>query len=226
MRYGQAASDWRQALPLGNGRMAQMVFGGAADEQIFLDECSFWSGKGEPEENVRGNPGLVAQIRKALFARDYASAKSLTEQMCGVKGNYGTNLPAGVLHIDMPDAAQFSRYERSLDLYDGLASARFEADGARFTRRCFCSHPDDVFALRVETDKPGALNLDVYYRENDVPASRGCAGGDLVFDIRALETRHSDGTCGVRLRGMARILHTGGALLVQNETLTLRGACV
>jgi len=223
MRYRQPAKDWGQALPLGNGRMAQMVFGGVEHERIFIDESTFWSGKPEHDNNLNGDQALIKAIRAALFAGDYKRAHSLSKGI-GVKGNFGTHLPCGALHIEQPGLAQVTGYERSLDLCNGVSAVRFVSGGVNYERQAFCSHPDDLFVMRVSADKPGALNLYIYYQENDVPAARGCADGDLVFDIRALEKIHSDGTCGVRLRGRARIAHTGGTLCAADGAVRLRGA--
>ena len=95
LMYKQPAGNWKEALPLGNGRLGAMDFGGAWRETLQLDESTYWSGEASEENNRADSRELLAQIREALLEEDYERADELGHGFVGNKNNYGTNLPVG-----------------------------------------------------------------------------------------------------------------------------------
>jgi len=125
--YEQPAERWPDALPVGNGRLAAMVYGGARTERIALDESTFWSGEPSLENVPPGAPAIVAEIRRLLFAGEIAAANELTKAINGRKLNYGTHLPFANLrlflaHGDDEWIDRVTEYRRELDLDTGLVS--------------------------------------------------------------------------------------------------------
>ena len=92
LMYKQPAGNWKEALPLGNGRLGAMDFGGAWRETLQLDESTYWSGEASEENNRADSRELLAQIREALLEEDYERADELGHGFVGNKNNYGTNL--------------------------------------------------------------------------------------------------------------------------------------
>ncbi|HVS96263.1 MAG TPA: glycoside hydrolase family 95 protein [Puia sp.] len=174
--YERPAAVWTEALPLGNGKMGAMVFGGVADERIALNDATLWSGGPE-----RGpvNPDArqwLEPLRKALFAEDYPTAETLARKMQGVWSE--SYLPLGDLHIhqdfgtDTPgrrvagargsgEDTAFSGYRRELDIRDAVASTKYTVNGVEYTREAFVSAPDGVMVVRWTCSRPGALNLSI-----------------------------------------------------------------
>ncbi len=159
--YKKAATVWTEALPIGNGRLGAMVFGGAKDELIQLNESSFWTG-GPVRTNV--NPqayGNLLLARAALFNEEnYAKAYEYAKHM---QGYYSESyLPLGdlMLHYQFADT-NVTRYYRDLNINDAVATTSFVADGIRYKREIISSAPDQVIVMRLTADKPGKLNFTI-----------------------------------------------------------------
>lgn len=157
--YKQPAKVWTEALPVGNGRLGAMVFGGVGEDLIQLNEASLWNG-GPVRTNV--NPGAYDQlqlVREALFKEEnYGKAWELTKKM---QGYYSESyLPLGDLYIrQLIVDAQPTSYYRDLDIANAIATTRFTIGGVTYTRQIISSAPDQVIVIRLTTDKPGSLNI-------------------------------------------------------------------
>ena len=151
LRYTHAALHWTEALPVGNGRLGAMVFGGVATEHFQLNEATLWSGAPRDWNNP-GAREILPQVRAAIFAGDYLKAGELCKKM---QGPYNQSYqPLGDLHLDFPGTAGATGYERRLDLDRAVATVRYQLDGATFTRETFSSFPDQVIVVRLTCDQP------------------------------------------------------------------------
>ena len=123
--YAQPAEHWCDALPVGNGRLGAMVYGGPRAERIYLSDSTFWSGEASLENNNPNGPEIVAEVRRLLLAGDIAAGNKLAEQIEGRKLNYGTNLPFGNLRLYMAHSDEGLRnYRRELDLDTAIVSCQ------------------------------------------------------------------------------------------------------
>ena len=159
--YKKPAKVWTEALPVGNGRLGAMVFGGVQEELIQLNEGSLWTG-GPVRTNV--NPGAYENlqiVREALLKNeDYAKAYEYTKKM---QGYYSESyLPMGDLSIHhlFKDTAA-SVYYRDLNIDNAVATTRFTIDHTTYTREVISSAADQVLIIRLTADKPGQLNFTV-----------------------------------------------------------------
>jgi alpha-L-fucosidase 2 len=158
LRYEHPATVWTEALPVGNGRLGAMVFGGLQAERLALNEATLWSG-GPRDWNNPGARAVLPQVRAAIFAGDYARAGELCKQM---QGPYNESYqPLGDLDLSFPgiDLPNVSMYSRSLDLDRAVATTRYQEDGATFTREVFSSYPDQVIVVRLTCDHPGRISF-------------------------------------------------------------------
>ena len=156
--YAQPAGRWTEALPVGNGRLGAMIFGGVAKEQLQLNEATLWSG-GPRDWNNPGAKAILPQVRAAIFAGDYVKAGELCKKM---QGPYNESYqPLGDLRLDFPGAENVSSnsYERSLDLDRAVATVRYKIGKATFTREIFSSYPDQVIVVRLTCDQPGKIDF-------------------------------------------------------------------
>lgn len=157
--YERPAAAWEEALPLGNGRLGAMVFGGPADELIQLNEATLWSGYPLDADNPKAVSALP-EIRRAVDEGDYVRAADLWKE--NAQGPYTARYqPMADLHIRMPGAGEPAGYYRDLDISRGDATVRFTDGGVTYTRTAFVSYPDQVMVVRLEADRPGALDLDL-----------------------------------------------------------------
>ena len=163
LHYPKPARVWTEALPIGNGRLGAMVFGGIDEELIQLNEATLWSG-GPVEHNV--NPQayeFLAPARAALRRGDYGRAADLLRRM---QGPYTQSyLPLGDLLIQQETGSgKPTDYHRDLDVRSGLASATFSIDGVRYEREVFASAPAEVIVMRLSADTPRKISLTVAVR--------------------------------------------------------------
>ncbi|UYQ94568.1 glycoside hydrolase family 95 protein [Chitinophaga horti] len=158
--YDKPASEWVEALPIGNGKIGAMVFGRVEDELLQLNESTLWSG-GPLRKSV--NPeafSYLQPIREALFNEDYSKADQLTRKMQGLYTE--SFMPLGDLQLHQSlNGATATAYKRSLDFATATALTTFEANGIKYTREIFTSAPDNVMIIRLTASKPAALSLDV-----------------------------------------------------------------
>ena len=155
--YNQPASEWTQALPVGNGRLGAMVFGRADEELIQLNESTLWSG-GPVDLNPNPDaPTFLPQIREALAAENYALATTLTKKM---QGRYTESYePLGDLLIRQSLGGSPTNYYRDLNITDAVATTRFTVAGVTYTREVFASAPDQIIVVRLTASQRGKLNF-------------------------------------------------------------------
>jgi alpha-L-fucosidase 2 len=162
--YKQPARQWVEALPLGNGRLGAMTFGGAEQELLQLNESSLWSG-GPVRLGVNpGSAAVLPQVRQALLQdQDYGRADRLTRQMQGLYTE--SYLPLGDVRLRQDLGGQApTAYYRDLDLATATATTRFTAGGVRYERTLFVSAPDNALVMRLTSSQPGKLSFDVATR--------------------------------------------------------------
>jgi len=158
--YDKPAAKWEEALPLGNGRLGAMVFGGAAGEHLQLNECTLTS-------DYPGYRDLPLDIRKDFPAittliaqRQFAAADKLVTEKCLGRA-WACYQPLGDLFLDFDHKGAPENYTRELDLENALFRVRYTVDGVKYTREIFASHPDEAIVVRFTADKPGCLSFRV-----------------------------------------------------------------
>jgi alpha-L-fucosidase 2 len=221
--YRQPAQKWVEALPVGNGRLGAMVFGGVARERLQLNESSFWSGG--PYDPV--NPAAraaIPEVRRLIAEGKYAEAEALANaKVMAIPLSQMAYQPIGDLLIDMPNtnAQAAGDYERVLDLDAAVATTRFALDGVRYRREVLASPIDQVIAVRITADRPGRLDLDVALTSPQ-RSSPSVAGDTLTLLGQGRDDHGVKGA--LRFAAQARLLHEGGQLSVADGRLRLRGA--
>ena len=159
--YRRPAGGWeREALPVGNGRLAAMVLGGIDRERIQFNEESVWDGLPGDTTNPQAVEALP-EVRRRLFeGRNQEAAKLAGEKMMGHPPGVKSYQTLGDLVLQMPTAAkEVSDYRRELTLDTGVARVSYRIGGVRFEREVFASAPDQVIVIHVKADRRGAVNL-------------------------------------------------------------------
>ncbi|NJN28616.1 MAG: glycoside hydrolase family 95 protein [Cyclobacteriaceae bacterium] len=168
--YSSAAQDWQaEALPIGNGHIGAMVFGGVANERIQFTEKTLWSGGpaegSEYRGGVREGAGAVLPKIRQLYAEGKeCEAQQLTlDQFTGLKEGFGANQGLGDILIHFPghDSVSVANYRRELDLENGIARVQYTKDGVTHQREYFCSYPDKLLVMHFSNDKQLQFDLEL-----------------------------------------------------------------
>ena len=238
--YDKPATVWEEALPLGNGFIGAMMYGGVDVELIRLNECTLWSGVPVQDGVNADSYKYLPQVRKALAKNDYAEADRLTRKMQGYFSQ--SYLPLGDLRIDqkLPSAGDVRNYRRELSLQDATATVQFEKAGVKYTRTAFVSAPDSVMAIRFEASKPGALNLTIGM-ESQLKFTTSAVGAecemhgdapawlDPVYYNKEGRNPSRDtayGHKGMRWQAVLKVENQGGEVKPQGNELKVTGADV
>jgi alpha-L-fucosidase 2 len=224
--YDKPAERWLEALPLGNGRLGAMVFGGIVTERIALSDSTAWSGAPATGEANAGALEHLDEIRHAWFDGRYEEAQSLAgKYLSGHMKNFGTNLPLPELRLDFAGAKSVTEYQRSLDLGDAIVRVRGRANGALFEREVFASHADRVLVVRLTASRPELVSFRMGFGASAIPGEASVRGQDtLHFVGHAWEKMHSSGHDGVDLQIHARVLTEGGGVSAHEEEVKASGA--
>ena len=175
LHYDRPADFFEEALPLGNGRMGALVYGGTARERVSLNDITLWTGEPESGEGTDRTPWL-AKVREALEAGDYPWADELQKQL---QGHFSqTYQPLGTLWLSFPEG-EVSAYERSLNLADATARVQYLRDGKAFQAQYFVSAPDSALVIRLMGDAPLDVTLEL---ESGLPHVTEAREGMLVSD--------------------------------------------
>jgi alpha-L-fucosidase 2 len=165
-----SSKGWGEALPIGNGRMGAMVFGGVVNERFQLNEESLWAGFNRDTNNPLAAAALPV-VRRLIFEGKEDSAKLVAEPtMLGVPRRVRPYQSMGDMWIEFPgaDKKRFSNYYRDLDVDRSLASVRYQQDGVNYTRETFASHIDDIILMRLTASKKGSISMNIsLHRERD-----------------------------------------------------------
>ena len=158
--YDKPASIWLEALPVGNGRLGGMVYGGTREDEIQLNEDSFWSG-GPHNNNSSTSANYLEQVRNLIFSGKEQEAENLINQQF-IKGPHGMKyLTLGSLKMTHTDitASKVTNYRRELDLQTALSTVTFECNGHHYRRTVFASMPDSIIVVRIEADTLSNVTL-------------------------------------------------------------------
>lgn len=225
--YDRPADSWVEALPVGNGNMGGMIFGGIAAERIQFNEDTFWSGKPMDRQSPEAAENLD-RIRRLLFDGKQKEAEKLamdkfmsrplrqeTYQTCGDL----------VLKFDLPEEAETEDYRRDLDLDSALATVSFKHRDVTYRRVVFASYPARLIVIRLTADKPGkisfAASLTTPHSDNRVSI---IDGNTVVLNAGATPHKRTGVECKLRMEARAQILAEGGSVAAQNNALVISSA--
>ena len=156
LSFRRPASRWVEALPVGNGRLGAMVFGGIDHERLQLNEDTLWSGGPKDWDNPKAK-AVLPEIRQLVKDGQYVQADLLAKQMMGPYTQ--SFLPMADLDIVFEHGDVARDYERELDLQTAVAQVRYRVGTVRYRRETIASRPDQAIVLRLACDRPGLLRF-------------------------------------------------------------------
>lgn len=227
--YRQPAAQWTEALPLGNGRLGAMVFGGVAEDRIQINEGTLWGGGPHDYTNPNAHAHLT-QLRALIFAGKIAEAEALS---AGMMGNPALLMPYQAfcdLRLTFA-SAQAEGYHRALSLDDASATVTFRAANTRFRREVIVSHPAQILAIRLTADRPGQQTFSLAL-DSPQPGAVIQADGDTLRLSGQIQPRENPARSwtgswdkpGLGYAGLARVRAEGGTVRAENGRLHVEGA--
>lgn len=217
--YSKPAGTWNEALPIGNGHIAGMIFGDTKHEKICLNDETIWY-RGKTDRNNPDSREHLAKIRKLLISGDVASAEELVRlTMFATPRDQSHYETMGELFIEQEYEGDAKSYRRSLDIEKAVAAVEFESDGVRYRREYFCSLASNAMMIRFTASEPGALKLNCTLgrkkRFND---------GVRQIENGIIMRAHAGGAAGVGFQVGCRVLSSDGDVDILGETIVIRHA--
>jgi alpha-L-fucosidase 2 len=216
--YRQPAGRWVEALPVGNGSLGGMVFGGTASEHIQFNEETVWTGHPREYQHT-GAVKFLPEIRRLLGAGMQAEAEALAmREFMSVPLRQMAYQPFGDIRIEFPGHDQAINYQRRLDLDEAIAGAVYEVNGVHYERQVFASYPDQVLVVHVAADQKGKLDFRVTL---DSP-HRSAATHTLGRDQIVLSGQVEEG--GVAFEARLLVRCEGGNAASEERQIVVTGA--
>ena len=181
LHYDNPADFFEESLPIGNGKLGALVYGGTDDNIIYLNDITLWTGKPVDRNLDADAHQWIPKIREALFQEDYAKADSLQLHVQGPNSQYFQ--PLGTLHIKDLGLGAVTDYHRSLSLDSSIVKDSYLRNGQKIEREYFASNPDKLIAIRLRGDINCriALTAQVPHQVKSIPTQltmTGHATGD------------------------------------------------
>lgn len=230
--YTHPADKWENAFPAGNGRLGAMVFGGTAEEQIQLNESTYWSG-GPYSTVVKGGREALPEIQRLLFEGQYRQAHVLFgRRMMGYPVEQQKYQALANLALSLDATGDVSEYRHELDLDTAVITTKYAQGGVRYTREVLVSPVHQVVVVRLTADKPGRIAFTAQLRGYRNTAHSNYATDYFQMDGHGqdelvLRGRSADylGVAGkLRYETRLRANATGGAVRVQDDVLSVSKA--
>lgn len=219
--YQQPAKVWTEALPLGNSRLGAMVYGGVVNEQIQLNEETVWGGGPHRNDSPKAL-GVLPKVRELIFAgREKEAEKVMADNF--FTGQHGMPFQTiGSLMLEFDGHADYSNYRRDLDLERAVASVRYKIGEVNYTRTIFTSLVDNALIIRIEADKPGAVNFTTRYstpyKEYEIKKN----GKSLLLSGHG--SAHEGIPGAIRFETRTQIKAEKGKVNVTNDCIEVKGA--
>ena len=216
--YEQPARFFEESLPVGNGKLGALVYGGVDSCLIHLNDITFWTGQPVDHNEGEGAAKWIPEIRKALFNEDYKLADSLQLHVEGHNSSFYQ--PLATMYLVDQNKGDIQNYRRELNLDSALVKDQYSRDGVTFTREYLASNPDKLIAIRLRANKQGALNIRLSLSSQVPFKIKPSNNGQLTMTGHAT----GDPNNSIHYCAIARIAETDGQIVDDAQGLTLNQA--
>ena len=221
--YAQPAKVWMESLPIGNGRLGAMTYGGIEEEKLALNESTMWSGQYNENQNKPFGREKMNQLRKLFFEGKLSEGNRIAgDNLHGNQTSFGTHLPIGDLKMQFiyPEG-KVTGYRRSLSLDEAISSVSFNSGGVNYKREYFATNPDNVLVLRLTADKQKSITMNMgldLMRQADLSVE----DNQLVFTGKVDFPLHGPG--GVCFEGRIAVLADNGEVKMDQSGVGIKEA--
>ncbi len=215
--YEQPAREWVEALPVGNGRLGAMVFGGLPEERIQFNEHTVWTG--EPHDYA--HPGAykhLPALRKLLFEGRQKEAEELAmREFMSVPLRQKAYQPFGDILLRFPQQSQATAYRRGLDLDTATAWVEYTHQGTKYRREAFASRPAQAIVIRLTASRPGSISFEATLRSPHADSSVAADAGEVTLAGRVADSA-------IRFEARLAVLADGGKTAARDGSVAVAGA--
>ena len=215
--YQKPAEAWTDALPIGNGRLGAMVFGGVERERIQLNEETLWDG-GPRDTNNPNALEALPKVQQLLFDDKNEEATKLAgETMLGVPERIKSYQSLGDLFLEFSHDGDPTEYRRELNLNTGIAKTTYRCGDVNFSREVFATAVDNLIVVRIESGTAGQLAFDIAITREQ----------DATVEAIAANILRLDGQCGndgMHFSVYLQVQIEGGKVQSENDQLAVRDA--
>jgi alpha-L-fucosidase 2 len=217
--YRQPARTWNEALPVGNGRLGAMIFGGVECEHLQLNEDTLWAGGPYDPDNTNALAALP-EVRRLIFSGQYdAASRLIARDMMAKPIGQMPYETVGDLFLEFPTNATVENYRRDLNLDTALAGVSYTANGVHFKREIFSSAVDQVIVVQLAADQPGQISFTAGMKTPQMATIQAEAGDTLVMSG---VNGSSEGIHGaLKFQARVRLLAHGGKISAGTDTISV-----
>jgi len=206
--FNKPADNWNEALPIGNGRLGGMVFGGVEKDRIEINEESVWTGGPRWDANPEALKNLP-KVRQLLFVGKYKEAENLAQK--GIMGQKPRNPIAtyqalGDLYLNFGPQSGVTNYRRELNIEDAIARVSYTTNQVNYIREVFSSAPHQVIIIRLTADKPGSLTFTTTLSRLGNKATIVNEGNEITMN------EHVGDGIGVKMFSRLKLIAEGGTM--------------
>ena len=232
--YKQPAAEWTQALPIGNGRLGAMVYGGIQQEQLQINEDTLWSGGPHDYSNPEAYSHL-AVVRSLLENGEYDKAEAEAGKMMGKPIKQMAYQPLGDLFLQFPQGEMAKDYRRELDLENAVSTVSYTIADARMTRKTFSSKPDQAIVMRLDSNRRAQITFDLFM-SSPHPCQSKSIGGNTLSMAGQIAPRKESSLSGARgligpwegegmkFAAQVKVATEGGTLVAKGDKISVRDA--
>jgi alpha-L-fucosidase 2 len=231
LTYDKPATKWTEALPLGNGRIGAMVFGGVEDERLQINESTLWGGGPHDYANPEAYAHLD-EIRRLIFAGKVDEAEKLSEDLMGKPKLLMPYQPFCDVRLHFSGQGQATEYRRQLRLDDAIAETAYKVGSANFRREVFVSYPDQVLVVQITASQPGQITFSVGMDSPQAGTHVESTANDTLQLTGQIQPRQNPPFSwtgswdqpGMRFAALLRVLTEGGSVRNAGSRLEISGA--
>jgi alpha-L-fucosidase 2 len=220
--YDKPATEWTDALPIGNGRLGAMIFGNPASEQLQLNEDTLYAGSPYEPNNPEALQALP-EARRLIFEGKYKEAHDLVgAKMMAQPIKQMPYEPVGDLKLSFPGHESFSKYRRQLDLNTAITTVSYKVGAIVFTREIFASPVDQLIVVRLTSDSPHQLNFSATF-ETPQKARVSTESKDTLV-LYGVNGDSSGIKGGLKFESRVLVLPRNGETVAERERIVVRNA--
>lgn len=224
--YNQPATEWNNALPIGNGRLGAMVYGGSHIEHLQLNEETLWSGGPHNYDNT-GAYNHLSEVRRLLTEGEYIKAEDEAQKMMGNPVKQMAYQPLGDLFLMFPQGEKSKDYRHELNLETAVNTVSYTVGSTKFTRKTFASHPDQAIVMRVESSGKRQVSFDLILNSPHKTVTEVQKDGQLLMtgQLGARKERGLIGPWegeGTKFAAKVKIIAEGGDVISNGDKISVR----
>jgi len=231
LTYDKPAAKWTEALPVGNGRIGAMVFGGTEEERMEINESTLWGGGPHNYTNPEAYAHLE-QIRRLIFAGKVEEAEKVSAAVMGQPKMLMPYQPFCDMRLHFPGHQRATEYRRELHLNDAIAETTYRIGSAIFRREVFISYPDQVLVIQITASEPSQVRFSVGTDSPQPGTHVESTANDTLQLTGQIQPRHNPGRTwtgswdqpGLRFAAVLKVLAEGGSVRAAGDRLEVSGA--